>query len=106
VHQRPGTLYLTTVNLAELRLGIERLPIGARRSRLQARISEVIALFGERRTLVFDATAARVFAILVARAPRAMRSAWRMGRLLPSPPHMGLRSRRGILRRSSRPACP
>jgi hypothetical protein len=84
--QRAGTLYLTTVNLAELRLGIERLPIGARRSRLQARISEVIALFGERRTLVFDATAARVFAILVARAPRAMRSAWRMGRLLPSRP--------------------
>jgi toxin FitB len=62
------TLYLTTVNLAELLLGIELLPLGLRRSRLKARIEEIVALFGERRTLVFDARAARFFAVLVARA--------------------------------------
>jgi predicted nucleic acid-binding protein len=62
------TLYLTTVNLAELLLGIELMPLGQRRSRLEARIGEVINTFGERRTLAFDARAARFFAVLVARA--------------------------------------
>ncbi len=66
--QRPETLYLTTVNLAELLLGVELLPLGLRRSRLEARIGAVIVLFGERRTLAFDAHAARLFAVLVARA--------------------------------------
>jgi predicted nucleic acid-binding protein len=62
------TLYLTTVNLAELLLGIELMPLGMRRSRLEARLGEIIDVFGERRMLVFDAKAARLFAILVARA--------------------------------------
>src|ERR1019366_9001172 len=66
--QRPETLYLTTVNLAELLLGVELMPLGLRRSRLEARIGEVIAMFGERRMLPFDARAARLFAVLVARA--------------------------------------
>jgi predicted nucleic acid-binding protein len=65
------TLYLTTVNLAELLLGIELMPLGTRRSRLEARIGEIIAVFGERRMLVFDARAARLFAVLVARARAA-----------------------------------
>jgi predicted nucleic acid-binding protein len=65
------TLYLTSVNLAELLLGIELLPLGLRRSRLEARIGEVVNTFGERRTLVFDAAAARFFAVLVARARAA-----------------------------------
>jgi predicted nucleic acid-binding protein len=65
------TLYLTTVNLAELLLGIELMPFGVRRSRLEARIGEIIAVFGERRMLVFDARAARLFAVLVARARAA-----------------------------------
>jgi predicted nucleic acid-binding protein len=65
------TLYLTTVNLAELLLGIELMPLGMRRSRLEARIGEIIDVFGERRMLVFDAKAARLFAILVARARAA-----------------------------------
>jgi predicted nucleic acid-binding protein len=69
--QATNTLYLTTVNLAELLLGIELMPIGLRRSRLEARIGEVINAFGERRTLVFDARAARFFAVLVGRARAA-----------------------------------
>jgi predicted nucleic acid-binding protein len=69
--QRPETLYLTTVNLAELLLRVEPMPLGLRRSRLEARIGEVVAMFGERRTLPFDARAARFFAVLVARAPAA-----------------------------------
>lgn len=66
--QLAETLFLTTVSLAELLLGIELMPLGQRRSRLEARIGEVISAFGERRTLVFDARAARFFAVLVARA--------------------------------------
>jgi predicted nucleic acid-binding protein len=65
------TLYLTTVNLAELLLGVELMPLGTRRSRLEARLGEIITVFGERRMLVFDARAARLFAILVARARTA-----------------------------------
>jgi hypothetical protein len=62
------TLYLTTVNLAELLLAIELMPLGLRRSKLEARIGDVVNIFGERRTLAFDARAARCFAVLVARA--------------------------------------
>jgi predicted nucleic acid-binding protein len=69
--QATDTLYVTTVNLAELLLGIELMPIGLRRSRLEARIGEVINAFDERRTLVFDARAASFFAVLVARARAA-----------------------------------
>jgi predicted nucleic acid-binding protein len=65
------TLYLTTVNLAELLLGIELMPLGMRRSRLEARIGEIIDVFGERRMLVFDARSARLFTVLVARARAA-----------------------------------
>jgi predicted nucleic acid-binding protein len=69
--QITDTLYLTTVNLAELLLGIELLPLGLRRSKLKARIDKIVNVFGERRTLVFDARAARLFAVLVARARAA-----------------------------------
>lgn len=69
--QAADALYLTTVNLAELLLGIELMPFGLRRSRLEARIGEVINAFGERRTLAFDIRAARLFAVLVARARAA-----------------------------------
>jgi hypothetical protein len=69
--QATDSLYLTTVNIAELLLGTELMPLGLRRSGLEARIAEVISVFGERRTLVFDARAARWFAVLVARARAA-----------------------------------
>jgi len=69
--QRSETLYLTTVNLAELLLGVELLSLGQRRSRLEARIAEVVATFGDRRILGFDTQSARLFAVLVARARAA-----------------------------------
>ena len=69
--QRPDTLYLTTVTLAELMLGLELMPLGLRRSRLEARITEVVDTFGDRRTLAFDTSAAWMFAVLVARARAA-----------------------------------
>ena len=69
--QERDSLYLTTVTLAEVFLGLELLPLGLRRSRLEARIAEVVAGFGERRTLTFDIKAARSFAVLIARARAA-----------------------------------
>jgi predicted nucleic acid-binding protein len=67
-HQVIENLYLTTINVAELLLGVELLPIGKRRSALEARIGEVINSFDGSRILPFDVQAARYFAILVARA--------------------------------------
>jgi len=65
------TLYLTTVNLAELLLGVERLARSRRRSTLEAKLSQIINLFAGSRILPFDAPAARLFAVLVARASSA-----------------------------------
>ena len=60
--QEPQTLFLTTVNLAELLAGVELLPAGRRKDALaQALSSQVLALF-EERILSFDANAAKVFA--------------------------------------------
>lgn len=59
------------MTLAELLLGLELLPLGLRRSRLEARIGTVIDTFGDRQTLAFDTGAARTFAVLVARARAA-----------------------------------
>jgi hypothetical protein len=66
-----NTLYLTTINLAELLLGEELLPLGKRRSALEARIGDVVNAFDVSRILSFDVRAARLFAILVARARAA-----------------------------------
>jgi toxin FitB len=65
------TLYLTTINLAELLLGVEMLPRSRRRSALEARLSQIINLFAGSRILPFDAPAARLLAVLVARASSA-----------------------------------
>jgi predicted nucleic acid-binding protein len=66
-----NTLYLTTINLAELLLSVELLPLGKRRSALEARIGDVVNAFDGPRILSFDVRAARLFAILVARARAA-----------------------------------
>ena len=59
--QAPETLYLTAVNLAELRSGIEALPQGSRRLELnQAFTRQILPLF-EERMLSFDAKAAEAF---------------------------------------------
>lgn len=66
--QSPDTLYLTTVNLAELLAGIEVLPQGRRRTELQlALTSKVMPLF-EGRILTFDKKAAEAFAQINASA--------------------------------------
>lgn len=60
--QEPQTLYLTTINLAELLAGVDALPAGRRRDALaQALSTQVLSLF-EGRILSLDTKAAEVFA--------------------------------------------
>ena len=69
--QAPETLYLTTVNLAELLAGIEALPQGRRRTELyQALTAQMMPLF-KGRILAFDEKAAEVFALINAGAKAA-----------------------------------
>lgn len=66
--QSPETLYLTSVNTAELWAGVARLPDGTRRRALEASLENLLHhLFGSRR-LAFDEHAARTYAEIVARA--------------------------------------
>ncbi len=66
--QAPETLYLTTVNLAELLAGIEALPQGRRRSELQQALTAQMMPLFEGRILVFDKKAAEAFARINASA--------------------------------------
>lgn len=60
--QDPQTLYITTINLAELLAGIELMPTGRRRTALKSALdSQIMPLF-EGRILQFDTKAAAVFA--------------------------------------------
>jgi predicted nucleic acid-binding protein len=69
--QSPATLYLTTINIAELWTGIEILPAGKRRTQLQKLMStDVLPLF-ENRVLSFDEDAASAFARVAAKAQAA-----------------------------------
>ncbi|HEY6453955.1 MAG TPA: type II toxin-antitoxin system VapC family toxin [Steroidobacteraceae bacterium] len=69
--QAPETLYLTTINVAELWSGVEALPAGRRRTQLQALMSaNVLALF-ENRILPFDEPAATAFGRIAANAQAA-----------------------------------
>jgi toxin FitB len=64
------TLYLSTISLAELLLGIENLPAGKRRKSLAAAVGEqIMSLFSDR-ILPFDVPAAQAFAKVVTRARR------------------------------------
>lgn len=68
--QAAETLYLTTISLSELLLGIENLPAGKRRSALAAALGQQIAgLFGDR-ILPFDVAAANAYARVVTLARR------------------------------------
>lgn len=60
--QDPQTLYITTVNLAELLAGIELLPAGRKRTALKSALDNQILPLFEGRILQFDAKAAAVFA--------------------------------------------
>lgn len=69
--QAPETLYLTTINLAELLAGIEALPQGRRRTELyRALTTQIMPLF-KGRILAFDEKAAEAFALINAGAKAA-----------------------------------
>lgn len=69
--QEPQTLYLTTVNLAELLAGIEAMPVGRRRTELGSALAGQIMLLFEGRVLAFDRPAAEAFARINASAQAA-----------------------------------
>ncbi|MBC7609062.1 MAG: type II toxin-antitoxin system VapC family toxin [Polaromonas sp.] len=66
--QAPETLYLTTINLAELLAGIEVLPQGRRRTELQQALTTKVMPLFEGRILSFDKKAAEAFARINASA--------------------------------------
>ncbi|MGH8161318.1 MAG: type II toxin-antitoxin system VapC family toxin [Gammaproteobacteria bacterium] len=66
--QMAETLYLTTVNLAELLLGLEVLPDGKRKTRLRGSLTQLLARLFSSRILPFDQDAAETYAPLVGRA--------------------------------------
>ena len=69
--QSPGTLYLTTISVAELWAGVEVLPAGKRRTQLHdAMAKELLPLF-EGRLLSFDPDAALAFAQVFSSAKSA-----------------------------------
>lgn len=72
--QAADTLFLTTVNLAELLLGIAYLPNGRRKKGLDMVLTELLdTLFGTR-ILSFDQAAAKTFGPLMVRAHAAGRA--------------------------------
>jgi len=66
--QPPETLFITTITVAEILLGIELMPLGARRSHLEARVAAALQRFGDARTLPFTLPAARYYSLLAVRA--------------------------------------
>jgi toxin FitB len=60
--QEPQTLYLTTINVAELLAGIEIMPTGRKRTALKAALNDTIMPLFEGRILQFDNKAAEAFA--------------------------------------------
>jgi toxin FitB len=65
--QTPTDLFLCAPVLAELRYGIERLPAGARRTALEASLSNVETELFEDRILPFDRTSAYEFGRILVR---------------------------------------
>ncbi|MGH3826999.1 MAG: type II toxin-antitoxin system VapC family toxin [Pseudonocardiaceae bacterium] len=68
--RRGSDLYTTSITLAEIRYGIERLPTGRRRDLLKATADDVFAAFDEQ-VLSFDAAAAAHYPTIVTRRDRA-----------------------------------
>lgn len=60
--QDPQTLFITTINLAELWAGIELMPAGRKRTLLRSALDGQIMPLFEGRILPFDARAAALFA--------------------------------------------
>lgn len=68
------TVWTTAVSLLEIQFGIERLPIGRRRSALTIALEQVLVLDIEGRVLPFDADAAAETAVLMAERQRTGRT--------------------------------
>ena len=68
--QVAGTLFLSSITVAELLFGIGALPAGRRKAALASALDEVLALFTAR-ILPFDTAAARRYADLAVQARRA-----------------------------------
>jgi toxin FitB len=68
------TLYLTSISLSELLLGVEVLPDGKRKVGLAAALSELLATLFGARVLPFDQQAATMYAARVSRARAAGRA--------------------------------
>lgn len=65
------TLYLSAITVAELRVGIARMPAGKNRNRLRERIeTEVLPRFSGR-VLAFDLAASQPYAVLIVKARAA-----------------------------------
>lgn len=64
--QAVSNLYLSTISEAELRYGVEILPIGQRRRGLLTRIEEMLLQYFPGRILPFDRNAARSYAEIAA----------------------------------------
>ena len=62
------TLYLSTISLFELLLGIESLPAGKRRRALAAALGEQVVSLFDSRIIPFDIAAAEAYAKVVVRA--------------------------------------
>ena len=72
--QPAETLFLTTTSLAELLVGVERLPAGRRRDGLSAALEHFLGILFGPRILPFDRQAAAAYATLSVRARSAGRS--------------------------------
>jgi len=66
--QTPESLYITTISLAELLMGVEQLPAGKRKRALADDLAETLDQLFEDRFLSFDREAAAAYALLARRA--------------------------------------
>ena len=64
--QPASTLFVTAITEAELRYGVEILPVGQRRDRLSAEIEGTLQEDFAGRILPFDSAAARAYAVIAA----------------------------------------
>jgi predicted nucleic acid-binding protein len=66
--QEPTTLFITSINLAELLAGVETMPQGKRRDALALALANQVGALFEDRVLNFDVRAAQCFAACLAGA--------------------------------------
>ena len=68
------TLYLSAISVAELRFGVQSLPVGRRRDRLHEDLERQVLPMFAGRILAFDLAASRAYANLMANARSAGRA--------------------------------